>query len=361
MTPHDVKDHYTKPATVYLETAAGKLEALQAAMDRSGFLPHVHANFLKSGKPKESFAIAIKPNIMTASVIEHPSPVYTDPELVEHLVSALRADGFRDICIVEARNVYDYSYRGRDVASVARMVGYTGEGYRIEDLSTQKVPWEYGGVLGSHPVGRAWKDADYRISFAKNKTHWQCYYTGCMKNVYGCLPEWDKMKHYHGKNREFFECCVLILEQFPVHFGFLDAWVSGDGFSGHVRDAKPNITKTIFASENILALDWVMGEKMSIRPEKNSVIAEAMRRWGKPRGIERIGDLRPWPEWTNVKPFVVAALDILEELYWVSRFFSRAFAERQDPRFPPVSRMQWFYGILQSITRFVERIFVTKT
>ena len=361
MTTIDVQSHYTKAATVHLMTGTDKLRTLQEAMDASGFLPHVHSWYTRSGKSKQDFTIAIKPNIMTASVKEHPSPVYTDPAMVEFLIGALRQDGFTDIAVVEARNVYDYSYTGRDVASVATLVGYTCDGYRIEDLSEQKIPWEYGGVLGSHTVGRTWKEADYRISFAKNKTHWQCYYTGTMKNVYGCLPEWDKMRHYHGKNREFFECCVLILEQFPVHFGFLDAWVSGDGFSGHVRDAKPNHTNTIFASDNIFALDWVMGEKMRVSPEKNSVLKEAMRRWGPLGNITRVGDMTPWSPWTNVQPFVVAALDVLEELYCVSRFFSRAFAERQDPRFPPVSRWQWFYGILQSMTRWIERVFVTKT
>ncbi len=239
------------------------------------------------------------------------------------------------------------------------MIGYTSRGYRIEDLTEQKEPFDYGSVLGKHYVGRTWRDADYRISFAKNKTHWQCFYTGCLKNIYGCLPEADKMLHYHGKKREFYECCVLILDRFPVHFGFLDAWVSGDGFSGHVRDAKPNFTRTIFACENIFALDWVMGEKMEINPALNYVIQEAMFRWGRIH-ITRHGNMTAWHPWANIRPFVVMALDAMEEAYWTSRFFSRAFASDQDKRFPPVSRWQWLFGILQKITRLFERLMVTK-
>ncbi len=79
-----------------------------------------------------------------------------------------------------------------------------------------------------------------------------------------------------ARGREFYECCILMLNAFPVHFGFLDAWVSGDGFSGHVHDAKPNQTNTIFASENVFALDWVMGEKMNINPALNYVVQEAI-------------------------------------------------------------------------------------
>jgi uncharacterized protein (DUF362 family) len=352
---------YSRDADVYLQSGSEKIKAMQAILDLSGFKDNIESVLESSGKSRDEFYITIKPNIMTASVRETPSPVYTDPELVEYLIDYLKGLGFTKIAVVEARNVYDYSYKGRSVKAVAELAGYSEDkGYSIEDLSEQKEPFDYGGVLGVHPVGRAWRDADYRISFAKNKTHWQCYYTGCLKNIYGCLPEWDKMKHYHGKGREFFQCNILILDAFPVHFGFLDAWVSGDGFSGHVRDAKPNFTNTIFASSNILALDWVMGEKMGVDPKKNFVIKEALKFWDMP-GINRHGDLTPWKPWTNIKPFTISMLDLFEELYLIGRISSRAFASRQDKRFPPVSRFQWIFGILQRFTQLIERIFVTKT
>ena len=349
---------YSKDATVYLETGTDKLQVLQQAIDISGFIENLNRVWQSSGKSAEEFAIAIKPNIMTASIVEKDSPVYTNPDLVEHLIAQLRNSGFHNIAIVDSRNVYDYAYKGRSVTAVADMIGYSGDGYRIEDLSEQKETHVYGGVLGRHTVGKAWRDADYRISFAKNKTHWQCYYTGCLKNIYGCLPEWDKMRHYHGKGREFSQCCILIVDAFPVHFGFLDAWTSGDGFSGHVRDAKPNQTRTIFASENIYALDWVAGEKMGLDPKKNYVIQEANKRWGS-INIVRQGDMTPWHPWSNLKSLSVRMLDKAEEAYWMSRFFFRAFASQQDKRFPPASKMQCLFGIIQFFMRRVESLFLT--
>ncbi len=351
---------YSQDAAVYLETGTDQLQALQRAIDASGFYTNVEAVLASSGKPREEFLIAVKPNLMTAAVRQEPSPVYTHPALVEFLLAGLRARGFRNLAIVEARNVYDYSYQGRSVRAVAAMVGYSGDGYRIEDLSEQQVPFDYGGVLGRHAIGRTWLEADYRISFAKNKTHWQCYYTGCLKNVYGCLPAWDKMKIYHGKGREFYQCCILILAAAPVHFGFLDAWVSGDGFSGHVRDATPNLTRTIFASANVVALDWVQGEKMGLNPTENSVIREALGRWGTFR-IARHGDMTPWQPWTNIRPFVVAALDALEEVYWLQRFCSRAFANQQDARFPPVAADAPLFRVLHRLTHLVEPLFEDRT
>ena len=324
---------YGKNATVHLVTDLNKFATMERAMAESGFYDHVEAAWQAAGVPRSEFRIVVKPNIMTAAAREEDSPVYTDPALVEFLFSKLRDRGFRSFAVVEARNVYDYSYQGRSVQAVAEMIGYTGEGYRIADLSLEKEPFKYGGVLGHHPVGRTWRDAHYRISFAKNKTHWQCYYTGCLKNVYGALPEWDKMRHYHGQDREFFQSCIAIIDALPVHFGFLDAWVSGDGLSGHVRDARPNWTRTIFASDNIYTLDWVQGEKMDVDPLANSVVQEAVRWWG-PIEIRRVGYMGVWPGWTNLKPIVIKLLDVVEEWYGVSRFMSRAFASEQDPRFP---------------------------
>jgi uncharacterized protein (DUF362 family) len=350
---------YSRDADVYLETGEDKYEAMAACVRKSGFLDNVAAAHARSSKSKEEFLIALKANIMTGSKREDPSPVYTDPELVEYLFAGLRDEGFTNLAVVESRNVYDYSYTGRDVRSVAEMAGYTGRGYRIVDLSEEREPYNYGSVLGQSTVGHTWRDADYRISFAKNKTHWQCFYTGCLKNVYGCLPEWDKMKHYHGRHREFYECCILIADRFPVHFGFLDAWVSGDGFSGHVRDSDPNLSATIFASENIFALDWVMGEKMAVNPALNYVLQEAMHRWGTIE-VRRHGNMTPWHPWHNLRPFTVVAIDAAEEAYWLSRFFSRALASEQDPRFPPTSRFQWLFGILQRISGTLDGLAVKK-
>ena len=283
--------------------------------------------------------------------------MYTDPKLVEELIAVIRGQGFEQIAVVEAENVYNYWYRGRRVAKVAEMCGYTGQGYRIASMTEEKTRLDYGGLLGEHVVGRTWLEADYRISFAKNKTHWQCYYTACLKNIYGCLPEWDKMHYYHGmrrgKNIEFSDATIEIVDRLPVHFGFLDAWVSGDGLTGHVRDADPNHTRMIFASANIFALDWVAGEKMNLHPLDNVVIQKAVQRWGT-ININRVGDMTPWSGWDNVRPFVVKSLDILEEFYALSRFMSRAMAAQQDPGFKPVSRFQWFFSFTHKIVSLVD-------
>ena len=92
---------------------------------------------------------------------------------------------------------------------------------------------------------------------------------------------------------------------------------------------------------------------MRINPRHNYVLREAMRRWG-PIEIRRVGDMTPWDPWENVRPFVVLAFNVLEERYWLSRFFSRAMASQMDRRFPPVRRGQWFFSITQALVRLIE-------
>lgn len=353
---------YSRDATVYLTRGDEKLETFQRAVAQAGFVQHIRDHWEATGKPQTEFRIAIKPNIMTAARFEAESPVYTDPTLVEALIALLRAEGFVRFSVVESQNVYNYAYRGRTVPAVAAMCGYSADGYEIVDLTEDTIDFDYGGVLGQHKAGRAWVESDYRISFAKNKTHWQCYYTACLKNVYGCLPQWDKMRHYHGKTArgrdiEFHQAAILINNALPVHFAFLDAWVSGDGLTGHVRDPHPNHTHTFLASENAYALDWVAGELMHLDPEKNVVIQEAMRQWGKVT-ITREGDVTPWKRWHNVRPIVVWAFDWFEERYWLGRFMSRAAATQMDRRFPPFGHFDWFFRMCQACVRLGERAMV---
>jgi uncharacterized protein (DUF362 family) len=192
---------------------------------------------------------------------------------------------------------------------MAAAAGYSGEGYRIVDLSEEQVAFDYDGVLGEATVGRTWLEADYRVSFAKAKTQPRCFYSGCLANLFGCLPQPDKLTHYAGRGHEFYECCVLIADRLPVHFGLLDAWQGADAKAG--TDRRPG---EILASESPFALDWVAGEKMDLDPALNQVLQEALLRWGRIH-ITRDGNVTPWKPWSNVRPATVAGLDLLEPLY----------------------------------------------
>ena len=118
---------------------------------------------------------------------------FTDPELIEHLVSRIWEQGYRNIGVAEARCTYGTFFTNREVSTVAQYIGLDGVSpsggkYRIIDLSLDTEEYQFAGKLEKHSVNKEWKNADFRISFAKNKTHSYAFYTLTIKNIYGALP-----------------------------------------------------------------------------------------------------------------------------------------------------------------------------
>jgi len=347
--PHPI---YSKDSTVYIIHERKKLKCLDDAIDKSGFIKNLNDHCGPDKSKRETFRIVIKPNFMCAAY-ETDISVYTDVELVEHLVERIRGEGYEDITVVESQMVWSVMRDGRTVQAVADMLGFSGNDYKIVDLSIHPDECDYDEeLLGRDWVGPVWKDADYRISFAKNKTHFQCFYTGCMKNIYGCLPTQNKLLCYHrgprNRRRHFYTATIAILEKFQVDFAFLDAYISSDGVAGIMMDGWPKGTHTIICGENCFAVDWVQGEKMGLDPEKNYVVRTALERWGKPQ-ITRMcsekglqphvcskKELEPWHPWENVPGFFVVGGKLVEKHYQLARAFLFPFAYRMDPRFPLV-------------------------
>jgi len=300
---------YARDSSVTIRTGADKLAVMDALLSASGLLAHVERACAAGGGPRATFAIAIKPNLMGAAKSPPAPGDTTDAALVEHLVRALRGAGFEQIAVVESERA-----GAPPVAEVAAAAGYGGDGYEIVDLTQEQVPFDYGGVLGAHQAGRTWLQAGYRISFGKGKTQWQCFFSGCLANLYGCLPDPDKLARYHGTGHEFYECAILVADRLPVDFAILDAFVGGDGRRSHAHRRGARDTHTLLASDNAFALDWVAAEKMGLAPQLSFVLQEALLRWGRIE-IARDGNLATWEPWSNVRPATVVAVHLLEPLY----------------------------------------------
>jgi hypothetical protein len=73
----------------------------------------------------------------------------TNRPLVERLLSTLRENGYTELALVESRVGSD---PGRGVLAAAKAAGYSGDGYRVVDLSEEQVPFRYDSVLGTATV-----------------------------------------------------------------------------------------------------------------------------------------------------------------------------------------------------------------
>ncbi|MEW6350806.1 MAG: DUF362 domain-containing protein [Thermodesulfobacteriota bacterium] len=320
------------PALVAAFTGRNKFNLLDKVLEESKFLKVLDDHFQRAKKKepdvtKENFRIAIKPNFMFMHAKED-FTTYTDPELVEHLVNKIWAEGYRTITIVESQSTLGNHYANRDVKNVAREIGLLNPlgRYRVADLTKEIMEHDYKGRLGRHYVGKSWRDAQFRISFAKNKTHVFCGYTLTLKNIYGTLPMQDKLKHYHTEREYDWPTIESMKEDggFPVHFGLIDAFSSADGQFGVMVCPHPKHTKSIIGGENLIAVDWVGCKLMGMDPEDfktGRYYYLAVKMFGKPEISSWVGNRQtPFAPWDNVNKGVIDFLDLAEEAYHLSNW-----------------------------------------
>jgi uncharacterized protein (DUF362 family) len=345
----------TGPAVVAAFMGDDKFDLLDRVLAETKFFDILEKRFQETGKSRDAFSVVIKPNFMFMHSRKDIS-TYTDPALVEGLIDRIAARGFSSIAIVEAQSTYGNYYENREVVKVAKYVGYTGKNYRIVDLTEEMADYDYGGRLGKHKVGPTWRDADFRISFAKNKTHTFANYTLTLKNIYGTLPMQDKLKEYHTK-REYDWPTIETMKHFKVHFGLIDAFTSADGQFGVIVDPDPNETKTIIGGENLIAVDWVGAKKMGLDPDDPKVgryLPLAVEAFGKPE-VVWVGDQSTYDPWTNVNMGIVAGLDIIEEAYAFSNWWFSVLTG-MDSYFP-LKKRAWPVLVLRWIMAPVKRLF----
>jgi uncharacterized protein (DUF362 family) len=354
-------DNSDKKVTVAsIRNEESKLEALDKVLDETGFDALVEKELAVSGKTKTDFSIVIKPNFMFA-YNKRDHTTFTDPELVAHLVERLRAAGFEKIAVVEAQSTYGEYFDKRSVEEMAQYLGFDGKaGYEVIDMTEDALDrQQFGPHLGEHPVSRSWRDADFRISFAKNKTHAYSYYTLAIKNIYGALPLANKFKEYHC-DRDIYHTTIEYLTAFPVHYGLIDAYVSADGPFGIFADTRPNQTHTIIGGADLVAVDWVGASKMGIDPMISKYMRLAVAAFGKPK-INLIGDSSLYRPWLNV-PVALTLFTHkgLDAEYHFGNLFYTASAQMDEEHFRHKDKALHI-RLLRKLTLPIRRMFFVRT
>jgi len=314
-----------------------KFKALDKVLEATAFFQKLDGVWQKSGKKKEDFFIVVKPNFMFMYNTQDPS-TYTDPQLVEYVLDRIYERGYRKLAVAEARSTYGIFFTNREVKTVAHHIGLTERNYRVIDLSEDLEDYQYSGKLGKHYVNREWKQADFRIAFAKNKTHCYARYTLCLKVIYGALPMENKFLEYHHK-MDIYSTAIEYIQRFPIHFALIDAQISADGPFGVFADKKPNFTETVIGSEDLVAADWIGAAKMGLDPMVSDYMKQGVEAFGKPQ-IKLTGDRSIYPAWVNVTDVIPeVAFGVLDKDYYFGNLFYSVFSymepffQYKDPGF----------------------------
>ncbi|MEJ7638375.1 MAG: DUF362 domain-containing protein [Singulisphaera sp.] len=291
------------------------------------------------GRPAGTLRVAIKPTFMLAYHRKDRSNS-TDPELLADLAGRLHALGCADVAVVEAPNIYDRFYDRRGVQDVSRYMGLGSPSYRLVDLSGEQVTHSYRRGLAQGTVGRTWKEADFRISFGKMRSHPVEMAHLSVGNV-----EWigarcdDYLFPERQARRE--TAIMMLLDDFPPHFALLDAYDSAaDGLVGW-GCTSPKEPRRLYASPDALALDLVAARHMGVRdPRESSILRAACHWFGDPSGrVEVVGVDEPLADWRG--PYhndLWALLSILAlPVYvWGSGRGSLFVPEMDEEAFPPL-------------------------
>lgn len=265
-----------------------KCDLLDALRERAAWL----------GLPVERVRVAIKPTFMLTYHRDDPSP-RTDPELVELLARYFRSLGCADVAVVEGRNIYDRFYSGRSVTEVAAYAGYDSPDYRIVDASDDQIDHTYRRGMAQYTVSRTWKDADFRVSFAKLRSHPIELALLAVGNVEWVGARCDEFL-FVERQADRSTAVMMLLDEFPPHYALIDGYVSApDGLVGVMGCRRPPDPFRLWAGRDALAVDVVAGRAVGIRRPSDSSLLEAACHWfgGWSDSTEVVGAVDPVEEW----------------------------------------------------------------
>ncbi len=336
-----------------------KVSLLNEVLDIAGFEAELEAVRKSLRKTKSGLRIAIKPNA-SMFVRRDDDGVTTDAVLVLALVERLHEKGYKDISIVESSNAYEVTFSERNPVTVMTAMGFNGGVHayvparasvtaHVTDSKGRLLPYKLVDLgadttvvktdempQGSIKLGNAWLKADFRVSFAKFKTHVYGGYTLLVKNTYGCLPEGDKMWHYH-RPTGCAKPTLVQLKMCPVHFGIIDGITAADGWMGVKWDrAIPRRPGFILAGRNIAETERIGCRIMGVKVESSPMTKDALEMMAEP--VEFDGKIRPLRPWWNVPAFIVQGFPATEKHY---RYYCFQQTLSDGLGSPPFRRKPW--------------------
>jgi uncharacterized protein (DUF362 family) len=282
-----------------------KRETFEHALEDAGLLARLDAC---ANGDRAGLAIAIKIDLMLAYHRDDRSS-YVDPALVVQLVDWLHDRGFREIVVCDAQNVYGRHYRNRSIEQIARYVGLPDSTrFTLVDLATEQVPHRFTYAMGVSTIGRTWRDAGARISFAKLKTHPTAVGQLTVRNAGTVVPQ-DGELAFTDRLAEFSTVATAVLHDFPICFGIIDGFENAaDGLAGVIADPTPRHPHVVIAGAEPIAVDlvgmWLMGER---DPARTLDLKPAIELLGDPRPrLHVVGDATPLAEWDRADAGLLA-------------------------------------------------------
>jgi hypothetical protein len=280
------------------QTAEDKLLLFRQLLEKSGLAAWLLERARALGKELGTLRVAIKPTFMMGYHRRDRSNI-TDPTLLDELARYLHACGCSGVAVVESPNIYDWFYQNRTVHDVARYFGIASPYFRLVDLGAEQVPHSYARGLAQYTVGRTWKEADFRITFGKMRSHPIELAHLTVGNAEWLGTRCDQFVFVERQaQRE--TAVMMLLDEFPPHFALLDAYDrAADGLVGVMGCQRPKSPRRLYAGRDALAVDQVAGRHLGIQnPRESSLLRAALHWFGESAApVHVVGCDEPIADW----------------------------------------------------------------
>jgi len=221
--------------------------------------------------------VLVKPNML---IPKKPEDAATTHPIVVEAVCAAFVKAGADVSIIDSTG-------GPHTKIVLRLLsGKTGikdaakrSGAKISfNMSTRKVTYPEGKILQNFDILAPVFDADLVVNVAKAKTHCFMTMTGCVKNLFGCIPGMGKplLHRKYPKHEDFAAMLVDICEYINPGFSILDAVYGMEGQGPASGD--PKHIGVIAGGISPYAVDVAQCYLMGQRAERVHTIQDAVAR-----------------------------------------------------------------------------------
>ena len=339
------------------EQKSQKRTLFRRLLDESGLGDAVRLRAAFVNRPVDQMTVAIKPTFMLGYHRKDLSPL-TDPELIDDLAAYLRELGCSDIVLVEGRNIYDRFFQNRSVRQVAEYFGLTSENYRIVDTEDDQVQHQYSRGMAQYTIAKTWRDADFRISFPKLRSHPIEMALLCVGNIEWVGGRCDEYL-FLERQADRATAVMMLLNEFPPHFGIVDAFENvPDGLVGVMGCRRAIHPLRFYAGPDALAIDTVALRHIGTDRFEASSLLRSTAQWfgGAQNQIEVDGEDSSINDWRG--PYhneLRSLLSILAyPVYVMGSGRGSLFVPEMDPEtFPMIQREGMVLKATRKFIRFL--------
>ena len=213
---------------------------------------------------EKDMSVSIKPNLVV------PRPAYdgatTHPEVVEGIVLFLRNFGISDIKIIESSWIGDSTRQSFDVCGYVELSQKLG--IPLIDLKSDKKTMLTYGKTNVAICNEALK-TDFLINAPVLKAHSQTYFTCCLKNLKGCIPDSEKRRfHTLDLHQQIAILNMLLKTGYCVVDGICGDLTSEAG-------GQPVESNRIIVGRDPLIVDSYCAELIGCKPDDIGYLYEA--------------------------------------------------------------------------------------